>query len=85
MAQEKEQAVCRGCGLPLKGHAYMYGGDAYHPRTGDRCNVNFYGGYVCSEDCDRRASRELEADMPGGPKGVHLSSGAQESLRRNWY
>ncbi|NFV80052.1 hypothetical protein [Magnetospirillum aberrantis] len=83
MAEAREPAVCRGCGMVLRGDAYMYGGSAYHPRTGERCPSNFYGGFVCSEGCDRRASMAMENSMPGGP-GRYLSDPAAERLRRNW-
>lgn len=62
---KEEVATCRGCGKELKGKPYYMGGTAYHPRTNERCKVNFYGGFVCSDKCDKRASYELEASMPG--------------------
>lgn len=69
MTEIRDQATCRCCKTPLKGTAYMYGGDAYHPKTGERCKVNFYGGYVCSDLCDRRATYDLEESMPGNRMG----------------
>lgn len=65
-------ATCRGCGRLLDGEAYMYGGRAFVPhdnpnargprREAKSCH---YGGFVCSESCDRRACLELERSMPG--------------------
>jgi hypothetical protein len=61
----EEVAICRGCKKVLKGKPYYMGGSAYHPRTNERCKVNFYGGFVCSDECDKRANYELERSMPG--------------------
>ena len=80
-----EVATCRGCGMVLRGKPYYMGGNAYHPETGERCRKNHYGGYVCSEGCDRRSSQRLEDSMPGaGPSGGSLSCFAKSSLNRNW-
>lgn len=79
-----EYAECRGCGLKLNGTPYYMGGCAYHPVTGERCKVNFYGGYVCSEHCDRESSQELEDSMPGHHPGENLSCYAKNSLNDNW-
>lgn len=71
--------------MELRGFAYMYGGRAYHPRTGEECKRNHYGGFVCSRGCDFRASLELEQSMPGHGYGQRqLGCYAAESLRRNW-
>lgn len=78
-------AVCRGCGMQLRGKDYRFGGSAYHPITGERCKVNHYGGYVCSEGCDRNSSLRLEMDMPGHSYDqTSLSCFAAESLKKNW-
>jgi len=78
-------AVCRNCGKILIGKAYHLGGQAYHPVTKKRCPANYYGGFVCCEECDRQASVEQEASMPGGggrPK--FLSTFAANHLKNNW-
>lgn len=82
----KEIATCRGCGKILKGKPYYMGGAAYDPETNQSCKVNFYGGYVCSENCDLKSSREQEGSMPGNimSKGNSLSSCAQSHLKNNW-
>lgn len=81
----EEKATCRGCKKELKGKPYYMGGPAYHPDTNERCKVNFYGGFVCSEACDRRASLELERTMPGHTASQSsLSSQAYADLKRNW-
>jgi hypothetical protein len=81
----EEVAVCRGCGGVLKGSPYANGGYAYHPVTGDQCKSNFYGGWVCSRNCDFRASLELERTMPGhSGDQQRLGCFAQEALSRNW-
>jgi hypothetical protein len=85
MHSSEEHAVCRGCGLVLRGKPYYMGGRAYHPRTDKQCPVNHYGGFVCSEECDRRASLEQERSMPGhGNSQMSIGSFARESLNRNW-
>ncbi len=83
MSDEKETAKCRGCGQELRGEPYYKGGAAYHPDTGERCKVNHYGGFVCSETCDRNSSVRLETSMPGGPF-TQLSCYAQARLDGNW-
>lgn len=61
-----EHPICKVCGLRLEVKPYHVGGSAYYnPFTGERCRMNHYGGYVCSEGCDRRASVEVESSMPG--------------------
>lgn len=70
----------------LDGKPYYVGGSAYHPETKKLCKINHYGGFVCSRQCDERASLELEDSMPGhgyNPKRT-LGCYARESLRRNW-
>jgi ribosomal protein L34E len=82
--QDKEPATCRGCGRVLKGNAYMYGGSAYHPVTNENCPVNQYGGFVCSEQCDIKACKELEGSMPGNTGSGSLSTYALNKIRNNW-
>lgn len=84
MHHSDTNAVCRGCGLVLRGKPYWCGGQAYHPATDERCPANLYGGYVCSESCDRRALREQESSFPGAGQAVSLSRSATERLRANW-
>lgn len=85
MKHSNEHAVCRWCGLILKGKPYHMGGAAYHPRTDERCPINHYGGFVCSESCDFRASLELEQTMPGHAYNkTTIGQSASESLRNNW-
>ncbi len=79
-----ERATCRGCRMELNGKAYHLGGLATHPRTGETCRINFYGGYVCSWECDRAASMELQSSMPGAGPCRSLDGPAMDSLRRNW-
>jgi len=85
MGKEKEKATCRGCKRILKGDEYCYGGNAFLPEGG-LAKINHYGGFVCSEDCDRSASFKLENSMPGACSGGNkrLSCFAQNSLNSNW-
>lgn len=79
-----EQATCRGCGMVLRGRPYRYGGHAFHPRTGEQCPVNHYGGFVCSEACDYRASVEQHASMPGCSTATRPDCYAAARIRENW-
>lgn len=63
--ETKEVATCRGCGKELIGNPYYMGGNAYHPQTKERCKINFYGGFVCCEECDKIANYEQESSFPG--------------------
>ncbi len=80
----KEPATCRGYGDILKGNAYYLGGDAYHPTTNKRCPINQYGGFVCSEQCDINACKELEGSMPGNTGSSSLSIYALKKIKENW-
>lgn len=79
-----EQATCRGCGMALRGKAYHLGGRAFHPKTGEECPANHYGGFVCSEACDYRASVRQHASMPGCSTATRPDTFAAERIRRNW-
>lgn len=83
----EETATCRGCGIVLDGKPYYMGGSAYHPRTRERVLTNFYGGYVCSQSCDRNAAMDLEASMPGsgGYRGSFcMAYQDRAAFRRKW-
>lgn len=81
------QAVCRGCGLKLRGSPSWKAGLAYHPDPKGEVHCCHYGGWVCSRRCDIRACVELEGTMPGCG-GVNsyerLSIYAKESIKRHW-
>jgi ribosomal protein L34E len=80
-----EVATCRGCGKVLKGRPVYTGQAVYHPDTNERCKVNFYGGHVCSPECDRRSSLELERTMPGHTANQSsLSCQALADWKKNW-
>jgi hypothetical protein len=85
----EETAVCRGCGKQLVGPPYYMGKRAgqsvYDPVTKEDAKVNFYGGYVCSEACDYRASLELEQSMPGhGYSQKSISGTTLAHHKQNW-
>lgn len=80
----EEVAQCRNCHMTLKGKPYYMGGDAYHPKTNKKVPVNFYGGFVCSSDCDYRASIKMESSFPGAGEAEFLSSQAISKYRNNW-
>lgn len=84
MSDTKDPAVCRGCRMTLKEFDYSYGGAAYHPRTGKRVPVNHFGGFVCSESCDRRACLDMLSSMPGAGPTRTLDSPCAERVRQNW-
>lgn len=84
MHSSDTHAVCRGCGLVLRGKPDWAGGHAYHPETGERCPRTFYGGYVCSRNCDFKASVEQLASMPGCHGAKYPDGGAMQKIRENW-
>lgn len=86
MHSDADKAVCRNCGKELRGEPYHKGGSAYLPLPkGGRAPVNYYGGYVCSRQCDYRTSLELEQSMPGHSwSQKNLGLEAQASVDSNW-
>lgn len=85
MHSSDDKAVCRGCGLVLRGEPYWAGKPAYHPDTGVQVKVNYYGGFVCSRNCDIKASLELEQSMPGhGFSQKRIGPEAQRRVDHNW-
>lgn len=80
----EETAVCRGCGLALKGKPYGAGGIAFHPVTNEQCPVNHFGGFVCSPECDYNASIRMLSSMPGAGPATQLDCYCRESYRKNW-
>ena len=80
----EEKAKCRGCGKVLVGTPYYKGGHAYDPKTMERCPVNFYGGYVCSKQCDVKICLEMSSSMPGAGEATSLCSLERQSGDRNW-
>jgi hypothetical protein len=81
---EKQTAVCRGCGMALKGKPYHLGGNAYHPETNEQCPVNHYGGFVCSYDCDWKVSVDMLNSMPGCSGAAAPDCYAAKKIRDNW-
>ena len=80
------QAVCRGCGKLLNGNPFWKGGSAYDPQTRERAKANFYGGWVCSRQCDYKAAMEQERSMPGcgNYRGSFCMAYQQGELDRKW-
>ena len=78
------QAVCRGCGKLLDGSPYWKGGTAYDPVTRKSAKANHFGGWVCSESCDRRAHLEQERSMPGGPGPDSLDPNTRRRIEAKW-
>lgn len=84
MNDAPEVATCRGCRRVLNGKPYYMGGSAYHPDTGERCPANHFGGFVCSEQCDRRVCLDMLSSMPGAGPAKQLDGPCAESVARNW-
>lgn len=82
--QLKEVATCRGCGRSLIGEPYYKGQGALIPETMEEAPVNFYGGYVCSYDCDYRTCLEMESSMPGAGSSKGLGSSSSAKVKSNW-
>jgi len=80
-----DKAKCRHCGLVLDGKPYYMGGVAFHPRTREICKINYYGGFVCSRECDKGASLDLERSMPGHTRAQErLGYFAKAHYDSNW-
>ena len=79
-------AECRGCGKALRGTPYYKGGPAYLPleEGGGQAKVNFYGGYVCSQQCDVNAALRLEQSMPGHMGQTRLLPETARRIREAW-
>lgn len=85
MTENKEKKPkCRSYGRALLGSPYYTGKPAFHPETKQQLPSNYYGGWVCSYECDRRASFEQESSFPRAGKALSLSSGASQKLKINW-
>jgi hypothetical protein len=82
-----ETPACRGCGTALEGQPFYTGKPAYirTNRFGlvpvPTCH---YGGHVCSERCDRRASAQLEGSMPGCSDTGRLMGNLSSEISRKW-
>jgi len=50
----------------------------------DRAKVNFYGGFVCSEQCDVSVCLEMSNSMPRAGKATSLNGHEREKVRMNW-
>ena len=84
MVEVIDKAECRGCRRTLIGKPYYKGGVAYHPETRERLPSNFYGGFVCSRNCDERVCLEMSSSMPGAGKARFLNSLERNSVSMNW-
>jgi hypothetical protein len=81
-----DKAECRWCRRELDGQPFHMGGHPpWDPVNRRSVKRNWYGGWVCSSECDWRASLELECSMPGHGSGqTKLGQAAAEHHRRNW-
>ncbi len=72
---------CRGCGIKL----CQSSNGACHPKTKRSVPTCFYGGFVCSEQCDWKACLELERTMPGhGWQQKEPGMIAMQHIKANW-
>jgi hypothetical protein len=76
---------CRHCGTELTGKPY-YTGNIYAKRVSDgrEARINFYGGFVCCEECDFRACIAQESSMPGAGVARRPSQLAMRQISDNW-
>lgn len=84
--EEAKTAECRSCKRVLRGEPYYRGKSAYFPLDmgGGRVPVNYYGGFVCSENCDRRICLDMQNSMPGAGHSDRLDSLAARHVANNW-
>lgn len=81
----EDKAHCRGCKKELAGNPYYAGGYAYDPVTRESAKTCFYGGWVCSRECDLSACLSLERTMPGHGYGQREPGQlAMQVINRNW-
>jgi hypothetical protein len=86
MATVEETAECRRCKRKLKGRPY-YTGNLYAvvPGTMQEARINYYGGFVCSRECDYYACLDLERTMPGHSLSkTTITSQARAKVEQNW-
>lgn len=76
---------CRGCRKVLNGDGSQ-GSSVYDPTTKKDSKWNYYGGWVCSRQCDYNSSLELERSMPGhmGQRDLSPGSPSYKSIQKNW-
>jgi hypothetical protein len=72
---------CRNCRRVL--HERIGLNDAFDPNTRDSARRNYYGGWVCSLDCDRKACVEMEIEW-GGSRKSKPNKLASEHIAFNW-
>jgi hypothetical protein len=79
------EIICRGCRKLLAGTGKP-GSQVHDPTTRIPAKWNWYGGWVCCEQCDYNSSLELERSMPGhlGQQSLSIGSESLKSVRRNW-
>lgn len=70
--------------MKLIGKAYHLGGTAYHPRTDVQVKVSHFGGFVCSEWCDRRSHIDQEESMPGHAGQRNLDPQTDRKITEKW-
>lgn len=72
---------CRNCRTPITEKSNTY---AIVDSTKKEAKQNFYGGWVCSPQCDRQACLDLKSDMPGAGRATSLNSSEEKKMRSNW-
>lgn len=80
-----KQSICRGCRKTLNGDGSQ-GSSVSDPDTREAAKWNYYGGWVCSRQCDYNSSLRLEQSMPGhiGQTRLSLGSASYNAVERNW-
>lgn len=85
METENETAVCRGCGRKLIGKPAEMGEPAFMPITLERVPRSYYGGFVCSANCERKVMKSVGGSMPGrGGNTYRMDSLELAAFRRVW-
>jgi hypothetical protein len=72
---------CRYCGKPLLIRA---NGVVLDPDTRERLPRNFYGGWVCSRNCDVKACVAMRSSFPGAGPATRPGDLEQRQIDDNW-
>lgn len=83
MTDIDDKARCRGCHRQLDGHPYYTGKPAYLPETGRQALSHYFGGWVCSANCERRVFEDMKQSGVWGSTEARLMANAYDRHEAN--